>query len=79
MIREVHITNVEGKTIYRKEFTKSSDINIDALFPTLIAAASKLKEGEVERTDIVRYRFGYLKTKGLYFFILFDRANTEER
>ncbi|MHA1918060.1 MAG: GTP-binding protein [Candidatus Ranarchaeia archaeon] len=78
MIREVHITDEEGKTVYRKVLTESTDINVDALFPTLISAATKLKEGEVERTDIVRYRFGYIKTNGLLFFILFDRANTEE-
>jgi len=78
MIREMHITNYEGKTIYRRVFTQSTDINIDLMYQTLIAATLKMREGEVERTDIVRYRFGYLKSSGMIFFTLFDRANIEE-
>ncbi|MHA2060617.1 MAG: GTP-binding protein [Candidatus Ranarchaeia archaeon] len=78
MIREMHITNFEGQTIYRKVFAISSDINVDAMYQTLIAATVKMKEAEIERTDIVRYRFSYLKSTGMIFFILFDRANTEE-
>ncbi|MHA1840094.1 MAG: GTP-binding protein [Candidatus Ranarchaeia archaeon] len=78
MIREYKIQRIDGTNIFSRVYAKTVDIDNHAMFQTLAVAAKRLKEGEVERTDIVRYRFAYLRQGDLIFFVVLDRANTDE-
>ena len=78
MIRELKILRMTGENIYSRVYAEISDIDTPSMFKTLSIAAKRLKEGEVERTDIVRYRFVYLRQGGLLYFVVLDRANTDE-
>ena len=78
MIREINIVTTDGQSVFRKQYAEIPDLDVDAMFKTLIVAAKKLKQGEIERTDIVRYRFVYSLAGNVLFFLILDRANTDE-
>ncbi|MFX0096260.1 MAG: ADP-ribosylation factor-like protein [Candidatus Hodarchaeota archaeon] len=77
MIREVLILNKTGGKVFHKAYTKSKEISVDAILPTILGASERMEMGNIEHTNIVRFRFSYLKSNGNIFAILSDRTNSE--
>ncbi|MFX0067514.1 MAG: GTP-binding protein [Promethearchaeota archaeon] len=77
MIREVLILDKVGGKVFHKSFTRSKEISVDAILPTILGASERMEMGNIEHTNIVRFRFSYLKSNDNIFAVLSDRTNSE--
>ncbi|MFX1597508.1 MAG: GTP-binding protein [Promethearchaeota archaeon] len=77
LIREVLILDKVGGKVFHKSFTRSKEISVDAILPTILGASERMEMGNIEHTNIVRFRFSYLKSNDNIFAVLSDRTNSE--
>lgn len=66
-----------GEKLFHRAYTKSKEISVDAILPTILGASERMEMGNIEHTNIVRFRFSYLKSHGKIFAVLSDRTNSE--
>ena len=77
LIREVLVLDTSGEKIFHRAYTRSKEISVDAILPTILGASERMETGNIEHTNIVRFRFSYLKSTDRIFAVLSDRTNSE--